>query len=55
MALPFLLLLMVGITWLAYSVIGQSQVLIKAREKTWQQRFDDKAKSPLIFPTVRRP
>jgi hypothetical protein len=51
MALPFLLLLMVGITWLGYSVIGQSQVLIKAREKTWQQRFDDKAKAPMIFPT----
>jgi hypothetical protein len=51
MALPFLLLLMVGITWLGYSVIGQSQVLIKAREKTWQQRFEDKAKAPLIFPS----
>ncbi len=51
MALPTLLLLMVGITWLGFSVIGQSEVLIEAREKTWQERFDDKAKTPLVFPS----
>lgn len=51
MALPVLLLLMVGITWLGFSVIGQTQVLVTARNKAWKQRFDDKAKRPLMFPS----
>ena len=52
MALPVLLLLMVGITWLGYSVIGQTEVLVKARNKAWSQRFDDKSKKPLYFPLL---
>lgn len=51
MALPVLLLLMVAITWLGYSVIGQAEVLVTARNNTWKQRFDDKAKRPLMFPS----
>ena len=51
MALPVLLLLMVAITWLGFSVIGQAEVLITARNNTWKQRFDDKAKRPLMFPS----
>lgn len=51
MALPVLLLLMVGITWLGFSVIGEAEVLITARNKAWKQRFDDKAKRPLMFPS----
>jgi len=51
MALPFLLLLMVAITWLGFSVIGQTEVLVIARNNTWKQRFEDKAKQPLMFPS----
>jgi F0F1-type ATP synthase epsilon subunit len=51
MALPVLLLLMVAITWLGFSVIGQAEVLITARNNAWKQRFDDKAKRPLMFPS----
>src|SRR5262245_37247814 len=52
MALPVLLLLMVGITWLGFSVIGQTEVLVKARNNTWKRRFDDAAKRPLYFPIL---
>jgi hypothetical protein len=59
MALPILLLLMVGITWLGYSMIAQTQTLIEAREKAWQRRFDNAGQKPLIFPsgagTVKNP
>jgi hypothetical protein len=51
MSLPFLLLLMVSITWLGFSVIGQAEVLVKARNNTWKKRFDDNAKRPLMFPS----
>src|SRR4051812_35847546 len=51
MALPILLLLMVSITWLGFSVIGQAEVLVKARNATWKKRFDDNAKRPLMFPS----
>ena len=50
MALPFLLLFMVGITWLAKSVIGQADVLVQARNSAWKRRFEDTAKKPLMFP-----
>ncbi|MEX2169121.1 MAG: hypothetical protein WD851_07410 [Pirellulales bacterium] len=50
MALPTLLLLMVGLTWLGYSVIGQTEVIIEARNKAWAKRFDNAADKPLIFP-----
>ncbi len=51
MALPVLLLLMVGITWLGFSVINRSEALIEARDKAWQKRFDNPNQKPLIFPT----
>jgi hypothetical protein len=59
MALPILLLLMVGITWLAFSVIGQAEVLVKARNDAWRERFKNLSNKPLIFPSglgsVRNP
>jgi hypothetical protein len=59
MALPILLLLMVGITWLAFSVIGQAEVLVKARNDAWRERFKNLSDKPLIFPSglgaVRNP
>jgi hypothetical protein len=50
MALPILLLLMVGITWLGFSVITQTEVLVQARDKAWQRRFDNPQQQPLLFP-----
>lgn len=50
MALPFILLLMIGITWLAFSVIGQAQVLVQARNDAWRERFKNLSEKPLIFP-----
>jgi hypothetical protein len=59
MALPFILLLMVGITWLAFSVLGKAQVLVQARNDAWRERFKNLADKPLIFPSglgdVRNP
>jgi hypothetical protein len=50
MALPVLLLLMVGITWLGFSVIARTEVLVQARAKAWKKRFDNSAQKPLVFP-----
>ena len=59
MAMPFILLLMIGITWLAFSVIGQAQVLVQARNDAWRERFKNLSDKPLIFPSglgdVRNP
>jgi hypothetical protein len=59
MALPFVLLLMVGIVWLAVSVIGQAEVLVQARNDAWRERFKNLSDKPLIFPSglgsVRNP
>jgi hypothetical protein len=52
MALPVLLLLMVGITWLGFSVIGQTEVLVEARNKTWKRRFENASDKPLQFPVL---
>jgi hypothetical protein len=52
MALPFLLLLIVAITWLGFTVIGQTEVLIEARNKAWEQRFKNAADNPLCFPIL---
>jgi hypothetical protein len=51
MALPILLLLMIGITWLAFSVIGQAEVLVQARNSAWRERFKNLSDKPLIFPS----
>jgi hypothetical protein len=53
MAMPVLLLLMVGLTWLGYSVIGQSEVIVEARNKAWQKKFTNAADNPLIFPSAK--
>lgn len=50
MALPVLLLLMVAITWLGFSVIGQTEVLVEARNLAWKRRFENVSNRPLIFP-----
>ena len=52
LALPVLLLLMVGITWLGFSVIGQTEMLVEARNKAWKKRFDNAADNPLSFPIL---
>jgi hypothetical protein len=52
MALPFLLLLIVAITWLGFTAIGQTEVMIEARNKAWEQRFKNAADNPLTFPIV---
>lgn len=48
-SLPVLLTLMVGMTWLGFSVISQTEVNIEARQKAWKRRFEDAAKKPLVF------
>jgi hypothetical protein len=52
MALPVLLLLIVGITWLGFTMIAQTEVLIEARNKAWKRRFEDISKKPLYFPLL---
>jgi hypothetical protein len=52
MALPILLLLMVGIVWLGFFVIGQTEVIIEARNKAWKKRFVNEKQVPLMFPTA---
>jgi hypothetical protein len=52
MALPILLLLMVAITWLGFSVIGQTEVLVEARNKAFEKRFENKSDAPLHFPIL---
>jgi hypothetical protein len=52
MAMPILLLLIVGITWMGFIVVGRAEVLVLARAKAWNQRFEDRSKRPLTFPTA---
>lgn len=49
MCMPILLLLMVGIVWLGFSVVGQSEVTVEARHKAWQQRFETGSSKALNF------
>jgi hypothetical protein len=49
LSLPVLLLLMVAITWLGFSVIGQTDVLITSRNKAWKRRFENASDKPLVF------
>jgi hypothetical protein len=52
MSLPILLLLIVGIVWLGYIVVGQSQVIVQARTNAWAHRFENRSNAPLEFPTA---
>jgi len=52
MALPLLFLLFICVTWLGFSVIGQTEVLVEARNKAWKRRFEDVSKNPLHFPIL---
>ncbi len=49
MCMPIILVLMVGIVWLGYSVIGQSDVTVQARHNAWKERFDGSGGKPLFF------
>ncbi len=49
MCMPVLLLLMIGIVWLGLSVIGQASVIVEARHKAWEKRFDEGTQKPLRF------
>ena len=51
LAMPTLLLLMVGIVWLGYSVVYQAEVNTESRHEAWKKRFDNSDANPLIFPT----
>jgi hypothetical protein len=52
MSMPVVLTMFALLMWLGLSVIGQSEVTVQARHKAWKQRFDDKSRQPLIFPTA---
>jgi hypothetical protein len=51
MSLPILLALLVTIVWLGASLIGQTEVTVQARHKTWKERFNagQGEGHPLIF------
>jgi len=49
MCMPVLLGLMIGIVWLGFSVIGQSEVTVEARHEGWQQRFDEGSERAMNF------
>jgi hypothetical protein len=51
MSLPILLLLIVGIVWLGFIIVGQSQVIVQARTNAWSHRFENRSDAPLEFPT----
>jgi hypothetical protein len=55
MALPLLFVLMICILWLGFWLIGQSEVLVEARNETWKKRFDDASGDPLFFPVLDDP
>ena len=40
LAMPIILVVFVGIVWLGFSVIGQSEVTTEARHAAWAKRFD---------------
>jgi hypothetical protein len=50
-ALPFLLMLMICLTWLGFSMLAQSEVDLTARHQAWQQRYENSNAAPLIFAT----
>lgn len=40
LALPILLVMLVAMVWFGYSIIGQAEVSVQARQAAWQQRFE---------------
>ena len=50
LCLPILLVLIVGIVWLGNSVITQTEVVIDARHRSWQQRSSNQG-TALLFLT----
>jgi hypothetical protein len=55
MALPLLFVLMLCILFEGFWLIGQSEVLITARNETWKKRFDNLSGDPLLFPVLDDP
>lgn len=55
MALPLLFVLMLCILFEGFWLIGQTEVLITARNETWKKRFDNKSGDPLLFPILDDP
>ena len=55
MALPLLFLLMLCILWEGFWLIGKAELLVTARNDTWQKRFDDASGEPLRMPILDDP
>lgn len=53
MALPLLFVLMLCVMYVGFWGIGQAEVLVEARNKTWQRRFENAADKPLVFPILK--
>ncbi len=49
MSMPLLFSMIILITWMGFSVVGQSEVTVQARYDAWQKRFDDPPGTPLVF------
>jgi hypothetical protein len=53
MALPLLFVLMLCVMFVGFWGIGQTEVIVEARNKAWQRRFEDASKKPLYFPILK--
>ena len=49
MSMPLLFSMIILITWMGFSMVGQSEVTIQARHDAWSKRFDDPPGDPLVF------
>ena len=49
LALPVLLIMLVALVWFGYSIIGQAEVSVQARQAAWQQRFEPWEQKPFDF------
>lgn len=49
LALPVLLIMLVGLVWFGYSIVGQAEVSVQARQAAWQQRFEPWEQEPFDF------
>jgi hypothetical protein len=54
MALPVMLTLVVALVWLGFSIVGQAEVNVEARDAAWQKRFDRWGQSPFDFVARQR-